>query len=272
MLAPKMIASDLDGTFFGKNHQPTFENIIAAKRAAELGIQLVFATGRPARWLEGLDELKPEHPRIISSNGAVIWDLQRERVLHSKLMPRDTTLEFAKELQVAMPGVNLAVEYQYGWGCTTSYRSNIYDQTGTTLVTDDLAALIDAAPVVKLLAMHPDLHTYQMADIALPLSEGRLNGVYSMVLDSGLLEWTALGVSKATALEIILEETGITSEELVAFGDMPNDIEMLNLAGHPFVMGNSHPSLLELGYPVAGLNSESGYARTLAEILPIDLG
>lgn len=272
MIPPKMIASDLDGTFFGKNHQPTLENIVAAKKAAQLGIQLVFATGRPARWLDGLDALKPEHPRIVSSNGAVIYDLQTERVLHSKLLPRETTLDFTEELREAMPGVTLAMEYQYGWAHTPGYQPSVSDLVRPLLISDNVAEMFDYAPVVKILAIHPDLDTHTMANIAFPISDGRLNGVFSMMLDAGLLEWTALGVSKASALEIILDETGISADEMVAFGDMPNDLEMLELAGHPYVMANAHPTLLEMGYPVAGLNTESGYAHTLTKILPIDLG
>ena len=52
----------------------------------------------------------------------------------------------------------------------------------------------------------------------------------------------------------------------MAFGDNLNDLEMLEYAGYPVVMGNAHPGLLDLGYRIAPTNDEDGVAHILAEI------
>ena len=261
-----MVATDLDGTFLGLDGKPSAENIEVARAAADRGIILVFATGRPARWLQVLDPLKPSHPRAITSNGAVIFDVQTDEVLHAHLVPHDDTIAFAHELEKVLPGVSFAVEYTHGWGRMEGYPVR-GDFVEADVHADSVEELLSARDTVKLLAIHPHVHTHDMAEAAFPLSNGRLAGTFSMVRDDGLLEFCALGVSKASALQELLDDEHIHSDELAAFGDMPNDLEMLELAGHPFVMANGHELLLERGFRQAGHHDESGFGRALQQLL-----
>ena len=73
-------------------------------------------------------------------------------------------------------------------------------------------------------------------------------------------------VSKALALSFLAERAGFTPDEVMAVGDNFNDIDMLEYAGHPVVMGNAHEELKGMGYHVAPTNDEDGLAVTLAEV------
>ncbi|WP_337926304.1 HAD family hydrolase [Cutibacterium acnes] len=66
-----LIATDLDGTFLGADKLPSAENTEAMFAAADAGVHVVFATGRPYRWLTVLDPFRPIHPTLLASNGAV---------------------------------------------------------------------------------------------------------------------------------------------------------------------------------------------------------
>lgn len=265
-MALRMVASDLDGTFLDAAGQVSELNLAACRRAADAGVQLVFATGRPARWLQVLEPLKLLHPLVIASNGAVSYDLQEGRIVRAHLVPIDLTAEVAAEIATALPGVEFAVEYTRGWGRTPGFPAR-GDRVEADVILPSAPELLAARDAVKLLALHHDVNTHDMAEVALPISEGRLSGTFSMVLDAGLLEFNALGVTKASALSELLAASGIDASELAAFGDMPNDLEMLALAGLPFAMADGHPSLHALGYPSGGRHDESGFGSTLMALL-----
>ena len=79
----------------------------------------------------------------------------------------------------------------------------------------------------------------------------------------GLLEISPAGVTKAVGLAEVAERLGIAAADVVAFGDMPNDLEMLRWAGHGVAMGNAHPMLRDVADEVTASNAEDGLALVL---------
>jgi len=61
----------------------------------------------------------------------------------------------------------------------------------------------------------------------------------------------------------VADRLGVAAVDVVAFGDMPNDLEMLRWAGHGVAMGNAHPALLEIADEVTASNSDDGLALVL---------
>ena len=264
MAVLRMVATDLDGTFLSSDGTASAENIDAALSAANRGIKLVFATGRPSRWLQVLQPLAMAHPQVLSSNGAVTFDLQTHTVIDYDPVPIAETIAVAKDLRAAMPEIAFAVEYTQGWG-----RDNRFPVRGDRVEADvqgDVEHLLTQRIAVKLLAVGWGIDTHRMADLAMPISQGRLNCTFSMITEHGLMELSAIGVDKASGLRKLMAADQIRPDELAAFGDMPNDIPMLEMAGHGFAMANAHPSLLKR-FRVAGNHNESGFARTLRRLL-----
>ncbi|HEX8488306.1 MAG TPA: HAD hydrolase family protein, partial [Propionibacteriaceae bacterium] len=72
---PKLIVSDLDGTFLSPDGTVSPTNSAAVRAAEAAGVPVVFATGRPIRWLDVIRGLPGAHPTVIASNGAVLYDL-----------------------------------------------------------------------------------------------------------------------------------------------------------------------------------------------------
>ena len=81
-----------------------------------------------------------------------------------------------------------------------------------------------------------------------------------------LVEMSADGVTKASTLELLCAERAVAAEEVVAFGDMPNDLPMLEWAGTSYAMANAHPTVRRLATHVAPSNEEEGVAATLEEL------
>jgi hydroxymethylpyrimidine pyrophosphatase-like HAD family hydrolase len=80
------------------------------------------------------------------------------------------------------------------------------------------------------------------------------------------VEISASGVTKAGMLQALAERSHRTARDVLAFGDMPNDIAMLRWAEIGAAVANAHPSVLEVADVVVGANSDDGVARFLDEL------
>src|SRR5205807_1334611 len=80
-------------------------------------------------------------------------------------------------------------------------------------------------PAIKLLVSHKGMTSEEMALAIRELFAGEVDVTYSS--SGGLVELSAHGVTKATGLADVAERVGVPAERVIAFGDMPNDVEML---------------------------------------------
>ena len=80
------------------------------------------------------------------------------------------------------------------------------------------------------------------------------------------MEISGPGVTKASTLALLCEELGVAPEEVVAFGDMPNDLAMLRWAGTSYAMANAHPSVVALADRQAPSHEDDGVAAVLEEL------
>lgn len=264
---PRLIATDLDGTFLGPDHRVSPTNLAAARRAAELGIPFVVATGRPLRWLDVLDDLAEAHSKVIVSNGAAVFDLATRTVVRSFPLDAAVAVEVADSLRAAIPGTTFGFETPTGFGCEPECPS--VERASAGAVMADLTALTDRiGPVIKLLGFHTGLDSDALADRASAVVRERLTQTHSVITGAyGLLELSAPGVTKASTLALICAELGIEADDVVAFGDMPNDRTMLTWAGRGYVVANGHRSLLRAGFTVVPGNDADGVGHTVLDLL-----
>lgn len=120
-------------------------------------------------------------------------------------------------------------------------------------------------PVLKVLAFHPGLAPDEFLVLARAAIGDRATVTRSS--PSALLEISGPGVSKASTLELCCAERGITPQEVVAFGDMPNDIEMLAWAGTSYAMGNAHPDVVAAASGRTVANNDDGVAVVIEQIV-----
>jgi hydroxymethylpyrimidine pyrophosphatase-like HAD family hydrolase len=117
-------------------------------------------------------------------------------------------------------------------------------------------------PAIKLLVRQLDASSDVMAAaVSELLGAGHLDVTFST--GYGLIELSAPGVTKATGLARLAGELGVARADVLALGDMPNDLSMLRWAGHGVAMANAHPAVLESADEITALNSEDGLALIL---------
>ena len=78
-----------------------------------------------------------------------------------------------------------------------------------------------------------------------------------------MIELSAPGVTKASGLLVVAERLQVTAAGIAAFGDMPNDVPMLRMAGLGVAMGNAHHAALAAADEVTTTNADDGVARVL---------
>lgn len=264
----RLIASDLDGTFLAPDHCLHPRCVAAVRLAVRQGAHVVFATGRPARWTGVLEPLLDISYTLIASNGAVVLDPHEGRVLDFHAIRAEQALAFGQDLARLVPDVCFALEYAHeGWGADEQFAG--FETAESPDHVAQLAELVHVDPVVKLIALSPSTPTEALARACGQVAAGRVHPTFSFARAAGFVECNAPGVSKASALRTVLHDQQVPAAEAMAFGDMPNDLEMLALVGHPYVMANSHPSVMESGYPLAGSNADGGVGSVIARELAL---
>ena len=82
-----------------------------------------------------------------------------------------------------------------------------------------------------------------------------------------MLEIGAAGVSKASGLAVLCARRGIDRADVLAFGDMPNDLAMLEWAGRSVAVANAHAEVIAIADEVTASNDEGGVAQVLERLL-----
>jgi len=266
---PRLIVTDMDGTFLSPDGTVSPVNSGAVLAAQRAGIPVLFATGRPVRWLDVIRDLPGAHPTVIASNGAVLYDLGTGELLDRIHIDPLVALHAVAELRRAIPGAvfgfesGLRVGYEPAY---TTWRDDADDDPAVYRgVPEEMA---HAEPFVKMLVQHTTVDPDDLLARVRGVVGAALTVTHSVTRGIGLVEISGPGVSKATMLRRCCERLGIAAEDVAAFGDMPNDLDMLGWVGMPHVVANAHPLLLELGVTVVPGNDNSGVGRTIRNWLP----
>ncbi len=274
----RLVAIDLDGTLLNSRREVSDRNRRALLEAVERDVQVVIVTGRRYHSALPLISLIPCPLTLITSNGALIANSSGE-VLHRDFLPgkvAQQVLEVAYEYraysvvifhtpgcgQVTMQD-NAVDEGPLGWYLKTSPQ-------GLRLV-PDLEAALDTDPIQVMIGGPPA--RIQPAELLLAESPVRssvhLTWTKYLTTNISILDVMNRGCSKGRALKIWAERCGIEPGEVMALGDNFNDVEMLQYAGFPVLMGNHCPELQRPDWTLTLPNDEDGVAAAIRDyVLP----
>lgn len=286
---PRVVATDLDGTLLRSDGTVSDRTRSALRSAEDAGVEVVFVTARPPRWLGALADLVGGHGHVICLGGAAVWDLATASPLDVCGFTADEAAVLVADLRAAVPGVALAFERVDGPTFDPGFRTTPDDDDATVaLVETTLAGHGPGAtrrePVGKILALDPgtaaeDAPTTQpvvVADSQTSAQEAFFDRVRDVVGHrahlaysgaAGLAELLAPAVTKDAALARWCARLGVDARDVWAFGDMPNDLPMLRWAGRSFAVANAHPDVLAAVTDVTAANDEDGVARALLDEL-----
>jgi len=260
---PRLVASDIDGTLVHSDLSVSGRTVEVLERLEQAGALLVLVTGRPPRWMAQVADQTGHRGLAVCANGAILYDLHTERVVRADLLERDAAMAVVEALRRDVPGIAFAVEKAPVDGVPGGFaRELVYVprwDNGEVAI-EEIAEMV-ATGAVKLLARSEEHGSDDLLAVARACLGDAAELTHSS--DGGLLEISAAGISKASGLAAVAAELGIVADEVVAFGDMPNDLPMLSWAGHSVGMANAHPEVLALVDEVAPSNDDEGVAQVL---------
>lgn len=261
----RLVASDLDGTLVRSDGTISSRTIAALHACEADGVVVVFVTGRPPRWMAPVAEATGHTGVAVCGNGAVVYDLAAERIVRTRALTVEAARETVKALRAALPDAVFALE------TLTGYRREL-----EFLPHHEVAATAMAAPIDDLLADDPVVlkvlcrDETATADPMLAVARDVLSGISEPChsnANGSMLEMSALGVSKASTLAELAAEHGIAAADVVAFGDMPNDVPMLRWAGRGYAMADGHAEAIAAADETAPACDDDGVAQVLERLL-----
>jgi Cof subfamily protein (haloacid dehalogenase superfamily) len=264
--AVRLIATDLDGTLLRSDGKVSERTRRALDAAARAQIAVVLVTGRPPRRVRAITAELGLDALVICSNGALIYDPVRELAVEQTRLPGEAASAIVTLLRERFPELMFAVEVGMRFGQEPTYaRTNPPHQDVVAPLRAEATELCKEG-VTKLIARHPTLGHAELFAVACELIGARATVTHS---GANFLEIAAPEVNKAFALARLCAQRGIAAAEVVAFGDMPNDLPMLQWAGHGVAVANAHPELLAASHEVTASNDEDGVARVLERLLGV---
>jgi hypothetical protein len=268
----RLLASDVDGTLVRSDGTVSAASRDALRRAADAGLLVAYVTGRPPRWLHEIADHTGHTGIAVAGNGAVLYDLRTETVIRAHLLTPTLLAELTADLRTAFPGVRFGLEYGMNFGYERGYFhdwriSPSHDRRGNPIPPPQVGELSELVhqPAMKLLAKDLAVDADTFLASALVVVGSRATVTTSS--RTGLLEIAAAGVTKASGLADLAATHGIGPREVVAVGDMPNDVPMLQWAGRAYAVANAHPSVLAVADEVLPSNDDDGVATLIDALI-----
>ncbi|MGH3449458.1 MAG: HAD family hydrolase [Haloechinothrix sp.] len=263
---PRLIASDVDGTLLTPLERLSARTIDVVHRVHADKVPFVLVSGRPPRWIPPVAAAADITGYAVCANGAALYDVGSDRVISVHGLDPMTLHDVADGLRAALPHAHIAAErvganahdsgvaqfvaeydFRNPWGGGESHSVSRAEILGRT--------------AVKMLVSDRRMTSDEMAQAARAILGDAVDITFST--NAGLIEISARSVTKASGLAEVADLVGVRAADVIAFGDMPNDVEMLRWAGHGVAMANAHPRVLAAADEITAPNSEDGVAQVL---------
>ena len=268
----RLLATDIDGTLLNPQFQISEGDLMALRQAHAAGIEIVLVTGRRHSFAMPIAKQLGFDLWLISSNGAVTRSLTGE-TFHRDLMPAQTCRQLCGTMQEFRGNTVLTFDKE-SKGAIVLER---LDEVGASIrrwIEKNMEFIEFVVPIEKALVADPVQAMFcgTMARMNLALQTLAGAGVDGKVTilrteypdrDLSMVDVLNAGCSKGHALERWARHRGYQRDEVMAVGDNHNDVEMLEFAGHPVIMGNACAELRGRGWKVTRGNDACGVAAAV---------
>ena len=269
----RLIAIDLDGTLLDSKKHLSDANLQALSLCIRKGIWIVPCTGRTVSGIPSEVKSIPGIRYAITTNGAVVEDLEENEVIDSRMLSWELALELLQmvdpyrvmydpyidrrgitELRFIehLPEYNLSHELQEMVRQTRDIYPNIIEFVKNK-----------RKPVEKINLFFPDME--ERARLRAELEKRNDILVTSSLTNN--LEINAPGATKGDAILRLASHLGIGREQTMAIGDGENDFSMIRNAGIGVAMGNGREELLAAADYITDTNDESGVAAAINRLV-----
>lgn len=272
----RLIAVDIDGTLLDSQFRVSDANLRAINDAHESGIHIVLATGRRHAFTRPITSLLGFSPSVISSNGAVTRDANG-MIIAKTLLPKelacgllDTMQAWSDQAVVTMDREGSGAMYVQSWHDVSARIQRWVESNRTeiseakplqTALTEDPLQMMFCGNLAEMAAAREHLDT---ASIRHKLS---IHTTQYDERDLCIIDVMAKGVTKGRALAQLCATLHVRPDEVLAIGDNYNDVEMLEFAGHSYIVENAHEQMKVRGWIVTRSNDDDGVAHAIASAL-----
>lgn len=269
MMKYRLIAIDLDDTFLNADSAISSRNKQAVREAVKRGVMVTVATGRMYRtsipYVREL-ELNMDWP-MINYHGALIKTTESKEILYHQPIDNGLAATIAEDAEAKGYHVNAFIEDRL-----YIEEENEFSRYYQSIADVDLEAVGKLAPFLKKRGENPFKLTIINWDGRIKKIEQSILAEYGekiVALQSlpYFLEITDKQATKGQALHWLAQHLGIAREEIIAFGDSYNDLDMIEYAGLGVAVANARPEVLRAADLVTASNTEDGVARVIEEYI-----
>jgi Cof subfamily protein (haloacid dehalogenase superfamily) len=272
----RLLATDIDGTLLNPQFQVSEGDLVALRKAHAAGIEIVLVTGRRHTFALPIAKQLGFDLWLISSNGAVTRSLSGE-TFHRDMMPAETCRRLCGAMQEFRGNTVLTFDNETK-GAIVLERM---DELGSSIrrwLEKNMEYIQFVVPIERALVGDPVQAMFcgtmaRMREALQALESAGMDGTVTVLRteyparDLSMIDVLNAGCSKGHALERWAAHRGYRREEVMAVGDNYNDIEMLEFAGHPVIMGNACEELRGRGWTVTRGNDACGVAAAIEAVI-----
>ena len=272
----RLLATDIDGTLLNPQFQISEGDLGALRRVHAAGIEIVLVTGRRHSFALPIAKQLGFDLWLISSNGAVTRSLSGE-TFHRDMMPAETCRRLCGAMQEFRGNTVLTFDKETK-GAIVLER---LDELGASIrrwLEKNMEYIEFVVPIERALVTDPVQAMFcgtmeRMIEALRALESAGVDGMVTVLRteyparDLSMIDVLNAGCSKGHALERWARHRGYGRAEVMAVGDNHNDVEMLEFAGHPVIMGNACEELRGRGWKVTLGNDACGVAAAVEEIV-----
>jgi Cof subfamily protein (haloacid dehalogenase superfamily) len=272
----RLLATDIDGTLLNPQFQVSAGDLMALRRAHAAGIEIVLVTGRRHTFALPIAKQLGFDLWLISSNGAVTRSLAGE-TFHRDMMPAATCRKLVGAMQEFRGNTVLTFDTEVKGAIVIEHL----DEIGASIrrwLEKNMEYIEFVVPIENALVSDPVQAMFcgtmtRMGHALQALDRAGLDGTVTVLRteyperDLSMIDVLNAGCSKGHALERWAGHRGLRREQVMAIGDNHNDVEMLEFAGHPVIMGNACEELRGRGWTVTRGNDDCGIAAALETVI-----
>lgn len=268
----KLIACDLDETLLNDNHEVCEKNIIAIKKASNLGIKFVPATGRGYRAIENilktLNLYNKKDEYVISFNGCSLVECKNYKTILFNGLPfykADELFMFGLTKDVCIQIYTGDTVYMYNLNTDEKNRNNDM-KTHFIELKEPSIKFLKNTPIAKVIFQNTDVPYLISFEMEMgKIIEGEVSVSYS---SNRYIEMNRSGVNKGQTMLSLAALLGIKKEETIAVGDNYNDLSMLKAAGLSVAAGNAVEGVKNLcGYTCSNDNNEGVLSEVIEKFI-----
>ena len=260
----RLLALDLDGTLTNHQKQISEKNKKYIRRAQEMGVDIILASGRPVIGIENVAralDLYHTGGYILAYNGGQIIDCKTGRALVERFIPMDyyhdicDVIHHFHAFPLTYNDVGVICEDDEN----IYVKKEGYNNSVPIIKVASLEAEV-SKPVVKFMIVGEPSELAKVKSHLEQRYKGLLNLFFS---EPYFMEVTPMGIEKASALAELTRILGIPRTSLMACGDGLNDIPMLEYAGFSVALDNAYDETKKVADYIAPSNENDGVAEAI---------